>query len=197
MIFIDKPRQHEPYFGENISQIKHKFKVYKFDLATQIKYSIQQYFLLIQKPLRNFNKTKSRFPNQLKKLSFVYASLYMLLLGNITTDRIYDDRCYIPTQNYVTFFYTEKYFKRVGDFAEISTKMNDGTLEIEKQFSILRFVSCGTKGITPFPFVEFLSVFDTRKWTFVVLAIICISFSIHVINGETKTFDLKNNNLHN
>lgn len=141
-------------------------------LAEQIKYFADHETEAIQNPHANFNFIRNKYPEKLKILGFAYASLYILLLGNLTS-RLSEQRIWNPDMHHFSLRYA-----RIGIIGDIPFATNDGSMKIENKFGNLRFVSCGYKGIEPFPFSEFVSIFDTSIWIWIPITVLVTSFSI-------------------
>ncbi len=61
---------------------------------------------------------------------------------------------------------------------------------VNNLFGGLHFVSCGSRGIEPFPVLQFVSVFEWKVWAFILVFITLQSVVIVVLRDGLKYTEL-------
>lgn len=84
-------------------------------------------------------------------LGFAYASIFIAFMGNVT-------------QKHGKFYehdphWSEMYTERIAEVADTEDKYSEAALTVTNRFGRLHFVSCGSRGLEPFPFIKFISVY--------------------------------------
>ncbi len=126
----------------------------------------------IKFPLKSLQTdTSLQFADKLNMLSFAYASIFIDFMGNITTHKTEEFKN--PDYDYFTY-----YLKRVGRLIDWEYPEYLNVMRVNNVFGQLHFVSCGSRGIQPFPFPQFISVFKWEVWLIVLIAIALLSFAI-------------------
>ncbi len=97
-------------------------------------------------------------------LAFGYATIYKNFMGNITSRKI--KLMYIQKHKYFTL-----YFERIAKFADIQYKEYDFVLRLTNDFGWLHFISRGSRGVEPFPFIQLMSVYKWQVWVFLFISI--------------------------
>lgn len=77
-------------------------------------------------------------------------------------------------------------------------KNYDVALRLENSFGKLHFVSCGSRGLEPFPFIQFVSVYKWQVWVFIIVSIALPSLAIIKLYSDggrsiglmTRTFSI-------
>lgn len=95
----------------------------------------------IKNPHENLYHIGKTYPGKLSMLAFAYASLYVLLLENVTSS--ISNTKLRPYNSEILNFLTN--FERNGALKDYPFASKDGSFEIENKFGSLRFVSCGSK----------------------------------------------------
>ncbi len=146
----------------------------QFSLSSQIKYFLENENIATRFPVQNFHQMSLKYLDKMQLLGFAYASLYPNLMGNITElSSTYMDKNLVH------------YVKRLGviEYSE-DIDYSDYHLRISNDFAKMKFVSCGSKGLEPFPFLEFVSVFDNNVWITLLAAIYTFTYAIKIITGK-------------
>ncbi len=158
-----------------------------FTLSTQIQYFVENEKRAIQSTLKYFYRISVRYVDKIKILGFAYASIYTTLMGNLTAN----PHKYL---NDMDSYSLKIRFKRLGfvmDTENITIRYYDIT--IPNNFAKLKFVSCGSKGLEPFPFQQFVSVFEDEVWICIAVAGTILVLTISIITGKNVVVGLYNN----
>lgn len=103
----------------------------------------------IKQPLRNLRKLNLQFSEKLNMLGFAYASIFSNFMGNISSD---EPKEFFNSEHEI---FLVNHMGRFGLVIEVEVPSYGLTLSVNNAFERLHFVSCGSRGIEPFPFVQF------------------------------------------
>ncbi len=173
---LDKRRDTEIYLGELL--FSWQCSLYDFTLPSKIYYFIKNEPNAIKTPLQNFYKIKAKYSDNLKMLAFSYAHLYMWLLGNVTEREDFELEKFGLLSGY----------KQNGMLLDVPFESQESSLTVQNTFGTLRFISCGSKGLEPFPFVQFVSVFEINVWKWIFIAAFAVCFCIVHFAGRAFAY---------
>lgn len=129
--------------------------------------------MAIKLPLKNFHRTKARYPDKIQLLAFAYASIFKDLLGNITSSKA---KVLEEPDKYR--FYRRLQLLLFNDHFQEQIK-------IEFIFGQLHIVSCGSRGIEQISFLQIVTVFESRIWIFLFLFTCLIMFCSKHLTGRS------------
>ncbi len=112
----------------------------------------------------------------LEKLGFAYASIFTSFLGNVTSSKFRTVKN--PHYKYFIAYFTRWFYLRSPPY-----KLHNYAISASNEFGRLHFVSCGSRGIEPFPFIQFFSVFEWKVWVAILVAITIFSVSINKLTN--------------
>ncbi len=139
-------------------------------LAEQIIYYFQKEPEKTKLPLKNLGRW-----DKLQMLGFAYASIYAIFMGNLT----------IYHWNYDAID-----FKRLANIDEAEYEEYDLILRVRNTFGSLHFVSCGSRGVEPFPFSQFISVFEWQVWLCILISVVLLSIAMLKLCKTVKSIVL-------
>lgn len=149
------------------------FSSARLTLADHISYFTQiKYRQKLSMPLRYLRTLKLKSSERLEMLGFGYASIYMDFMGNLSLRKPIDYNS--PRKECITSFII-RWATTSGDEDYMEY---DFPLLITNELGSPHFVSCGSRGIEPFLFVEFLSVFEWKVYTCLVISSLLVSITI-------------------
>ncbi len=167
ILVLDKKRNAE-VFGGNLFSFTWQYSQHDFTLPAKISYFVEYEPTAIKTPLYNFHKMKVKYSDNLKMLAFSYSHLYMWLLGNVTNH----DR--VKLEKFGVIFD----YKQDGMILDVPFESQESSLVVQNTFGTLRFITCGSKGLEPFPFVQFVSVFESCVWKWIFVTAVAVCFCV-------------------
>lgn len=138
----------------------------QFGLASQIMYFMANENQALKSSLGRFHQINSKYVDKIQMLAFAYASIYTNFVGNLTKDLPKDIKGF-DIEKLEAHFPWDCF---IDDTENILRMHHD--LSIQNNFAKLKFVSCGLRGLEPFPFLEFVSVFGNFVWISMLTAFI-------------------------
>jgi len=136
-------------------------------LPGKIGYYVRKKLEATKFPLKSLQLSRINFSNKMEILAFAYASLFESLVGNFT---VIESALDTPGSEYFSSL-----LKRTIFFTSAKTS---GAINVINTFEGLHFVSCGSRGLEPFPFKKFVSVFEWKVWLLILISIIVLTFAI-------------------
>ncbi len=138
------------------------------NLARFIDYYANKETDALKQPLNSLRLLKLKFSDKLQMLGFAYASIYTCFMGNLTS---------YPAEKFENkdFSFFIQFLRRSASIANINYRWFDTALSVDNVLGRLHFVSCGSRGLEAFPFLQFVSVFEWEVWLFILLSIALIS----------------------
>lgn len=117
-------------------------------------------------------------PLLFQKLSVANGYLWRSILENFTIAEVSTDTgCTTRDRSYFAISLDSlRYIKSAFIFPYYT----------KEDFNNIRFVGCGTQGLSTIPFYELTSVYDKAIWLSIVLTVIVAAFSIRLLQQETK-----------
>lgn len=134
----------------------------------------------IKLPLKHMLKQNTKFSDKLQMLGFAFASIFVSFMGNLTVDTPAGFQ--IPEYEYFTM-----YLERNGKIVDVEYKVYHDAIRVPNLFGQLHFVSCGSRGTEPFPFVQFVSIFEWEVWLLILISISLLAITIFRLNGKKSS----------
>ncbi len=134
----------------------------------------------IAHPLNKLRKFSVKSSDKLQTVSFGFASIFLSLMGNTSKPLT------VKHQNEEDFYYFTRYLQRRVDI-RYGTKLNI-LMQVRNSLGGLHFVSCGSRGIEPFPFDQLISVFEWKVWVFIIVSMTLLIITIVLLHKKGSRF---------
>ncbi len=143
----------------------------QFSLCEQITNFVNFKKETLSTPLKDLHKLKAGYSDSIQVLAFAHASVLVHLLGNFTVPYS-DEKC------------SWCLLDRVLKVDESNFDDRNNALRLENKFGSFRFVSCGTKGFESLKIAQFVSVFETNVWKWILAVAIVLINIMNLLRGS-------------
>ncbi len=154
-----------------------------FSLCVQISYFEKNEKEFILSPLKNLHKIKTKYTDDIQTLAFAFASVLKHLLGNVTTKPGPHDAKFYEIR--VLYF-----LERNIILKETLYDNRNSALGVEHKFGSLRFVSCGSRGLGNLQIKQFVAVFETYVWKWLLVFALILLVNMNLLKGSLCSLKL-------